>query len=360
MSATADATIEYFQKIGIDHRMYKIENSATNIRSLSFYRSEEVLEEFLSSIKKENKAIVFTKSATRAYELHKKFSDSVFVCSETGNSAYKRYVKKDKVEEMLNSEMFKEQFLFTTSTLDNGINFKDKSIKYIICDIEDIDILIQCIGRKRSLNGHDKVNIIVKSITNKEIYRKKKLAEELIEPALYLKNNDTAMYIRKYSKNDEASSNRLIYDRNIGDSLEYEKVVNEIKLYKVLYDIKIYDKMLSEENGFMNYLQDKLQQFSVSVIDDHCKITGLYDYLDNIVGQRLYKEEQKELISKIGLRDNYNRIQKSCDSLNSYFRNNKMPYHLRDKNRDGNRKLVDGSPNPKFNKTYWTLAKHIC
>ena len=45
----------------------------------------------------------------------------------------------------------------------------------------------------------------------------------------------------------------------------------------------------------------------------------LEEYLEGLIGKRLYKQEQKELINMIGLRDYRNRLQKSISIINSYL-----------------------------------------
>ena len=45
----------------------------------------------------------------------------------------------------------------------------------------------------------------------------------------------------------------------------------------------------------------------------------LKEYLETLVGKRLYKEDREELIEKVDLRDSYNRLQKSISAINSYL-----------------------------------------
>jgi hypothetical protein len=54
----------------------------------------------------------------------------------------------------------------------------------------------------------------------------------------------------------------------------------------------------------------------------------LETYLESIVGKKLLKEEQKELIETIGLKDARGRLQKGFKSLNTYFEENKLRYTI--------------------------------
>jgi len=56
------------------------------------------------------------------------------------------------------------------------------------------------------------------------------------------------------------------------------------------------------------------------------KVNNLEEYLESVIGKRLYKNEQKELIDIIGLKDKLGRIQKSIRQFNAYFEANRIPY----------------------------------
>ncbi|WP_339308728.1 DEAD/DEAH box helicase [Paenibacillus sp. FSL L8-0435] len=357
MSATADSSIEYFKHKGIQYRSYNVPHDYSHIKELIFYRNDKVLEKFLHTIPKNQKVICFTKSATRAADLHLLFKDSLFVCAEKTVSGVGKKIDKEKISHMLVNEMFEEKFLFTTSTLDNGINLKDRQIKYVIADIEDVDTLIQCLGRKRIIDGRDKVTIIIKDMSNKMMNKKMVQCERTIVPAKYLLETGSAEYIKKYRR----SNNPLIYDKAAKNVVGYEKVVNEIRYFKECYDQNLYNNLLNKEEGYINYMKDKLGQVNHSVLDDTVNKATISDYLDCIVGKRLYKDDQAELIKRIDLRDGRGRLQKDCDQLNMYFLKNDLPYSLNNNdrtNKDRRRKLEDGQINPNYNKRCWILAKY--
>lgn len=356
MSATADGAIEYFRFKGIQHRSYNVPHDYSHIKELIFYQNDKVLETFLHTIPKNQKAVCFSKSAKKAFTLHTLFKDSLFVCSASGSAKEKKYLDKERISRMLLEERFDEKFLFTTSTLDNGVNLKDEQIKYVIADIEDVDTLIQCLGRKRIASIRDKVTVIIKNISDKMINKKLEDCERTINPAKYLMENGSLAYVKKYRK----YISPVIYDTvAVGDD-KVEKVINELRYFKECYDKKFYEHILQEENGYMKYLQTKLQQNSCTVLDNTYEKATLSDYLDSMVGKRLYKEEQDELIKKINIRDGRNRLQRGCRIINEYFIENNIQYSVKDKMKDNRRKLNNNEPNPNYTKTYWLLAKYSC
>lgn len=353
MSATSNAMIEYFNSKSLKYHAYKLPFNFDHIEKLLFFKNDKVCEKFLRSIDPSDKVIYFSKSAKRAYELHETFENSMFVCSDSGTTKERRFLDKDKIMTMLQEEKFNEQFLFTTSTLDNGINLFDKEIKYIVASIIDIDILLQCLGRKRIIDKQDKVTVIIKDISNKMLNKLIDDGKRQLEPADYLIENGTYKYIQKYKK----KRSRLVYDKECSNNeSQYEKVINDLIYFKEQFDIRLFEKMMEQENGYMEYIKDLLMQDSYEVLDDEFEKSTICDYLDTLVNKRLFKEEQDKLINIINLRDNRNRQQKDIKMLNVYFESNNIPYTIRNL-ADKRRKLEDGSPNPYRDKRYWVVTK---
>nr|WP_275078639.1 DEAD/DEAH box helicase family protein [Paenibacillus sp. O199] len=353
MSATADITIDFFKFKDIEYRSYYVPHDYSHIKELLFYRDEKVLEKYLSKVRKGYKAIAFFTQATKAYELHKRFEDSMFVCAE-GNAEFKKYINKDQIRLMLTEETFNEKYLFTTSTLDNGINLRDQQLKYIVCDIQDVDVLIQCLGRKRIIDTKDKVTVVIKNITDKEIGQKIKAKNQIINPTQYLLENGSMKYIEKYPR---YYSNPLVYDKLNKDKTGYDKAVNELRFFKECSDKKNLELLLENQDGYLNHIKTKLQKENFIMLDEKYEKATLEDYLDERIGHRLYKEEQMKLAKKINLTDGRSRLQKSCNSFNTYFYDNCLPYTIKDKNIDQRRVLGDGSNNPNYKKSYWLIAK---
>ena len=76
---------------------------------------------------------------------------------------------------------------------------------------------------------------------------------------------------------------------------------------------------------------------------------NIIPYLNNIIGKKLYKEDQEELINIIDLKDSRGRMQKSISQLNNYFNINNIKLILKSK-----RKNI--RINEKVKKdTYWIL-----
>jgi hypothetical protein len=79
----------------------------------------------------------------------------------------------------------------------------------------------------------------------------------------------------------------------------------------------------------------------------------LENYLESIVGQRLLKDNQKELINRIQLKDARGRIQKSYTLFNAYFVENKIPYMIVPKKTSVR---IEGKPKMY---RYWEIINNV-
>ena len=74
-------------------------------------------------------------------------------------------------------------------------------------------------------------------------------------------------------------------------------------------------------------------------------------YLESLIGERLYKEQQLELIEKINLRDSRNRLQKLVSKMNKGLEMLGLNYIIISKIED---RVIDGK---RVKKTYWIVNK---
>ena len=74
---------------------------------------------------------------------------AIFNCSRYNNQ-YRKHRCNSEMSDLIKNERFEKLILITTSALEVGFNILDSDIHNIVIDgIDDIDSIIQCIGRKR-------------------------------------------------------------------------------------------------------------------------------------------------------------------------------------------------------------------
>lgn len=345
MSATGNYMRRYINNFkGIETINYELPIDYNFIKTLTFFYKNETLEKFIEEcIELNDKAIFFIQSAEKAYNLFKKYKKyCLFNCSKS-NKTYYKYVDEDKINNMLKNEKFEEQILITTTTMDSGVNIKDTDVKHIVCDVKDIGVLIQCLGRRRINNKikNDGINIYIKAINNNVLGGILTQLQKKVEMAEYLKEHTVKEYLQKYNRKLDYS--HIVYD----DIVEYEdnctKKINELMYFKCLIDITTIKIMLNfGKFGYVKYMSDLFGIEKYRLIEEEYKKETLEDYLEIITGKKLYKEEQKELIDVIDLRVN-RRQQKSYRKLNEGLKMIELPYII--------------LPKKSNSKRYWIVEK---
>lgn len=348
MSATGDYMKRYINKIKqIDTTDYKLPNNFQFIRELFFFNKDETMESFIQGAIEHNyKSIFFIQSATKAYELYKKFGEvAVFNCGKSDK--HYKYVDKDKINNILKNERFEELMLITTTCFDAGVNIIDEELTHVVCDVQDIDVLTQCIGRKRPQHNKDKINLHIKTITNQQLGGIETQLNKKVAMADYLNEYTVKEFIEKYPR--EHDKYDIIYDEIVEEDDKCTKKINELMRFKCKIDVaKIssiknlgdfsYCKHLAREFGFYDV---DLGYFYIVVEDMRMK-DELEGYLDSIVGEKLFNDEQKALINKIDLKVN-GRQQKSYKKLNDGLEMINLPFII--------------IPKKSGSKRYWIIEK---
>lgn len=364
MSATINTFNAFMNENNYKVKKYIIPRSFNPVMKLNFFNQDETMIKIIQNALQKSdsiKILYFCQSAKKAYEIHSEFkSDSMFLCSDS-NMSYVEYVDQDKLKNMLENEKFEDRLLVTTTCLDNGVNLCDTDLKIIIVDVENVDTVVQCIGRKRSqfIDGKskDKCIVYVKNLTNNYIGGRLRQAKQKIEMAEYLQEHSAKEFCLEYPRKQDYANLVYVSPFNSDDDIVNLKV-NEIMLFNYKQNIELYKSILNSKyhNGHKLLVQNALDLDSYSNVEEEEKNISLEEYLDSIKGNPLYKLDQKELVEKINLRKDGHLVKKYA-IFNTYFYEEKIPYIIYS-DTDTIRKLDDGSKNPNYQKVYWTIGKN--
>jgi len=227
LSATNEFIKEYLHnRKSITPKEYVLPANYDYLKPIEFYDDEQYLIDGLKKrIEKGEKALIFIESAIDCYELFKKFEEhSMFICSKS-HDKYK-YVDKEKQDQLLKNQRFEDLFLFTTQTLDSGLNIIDKDLHFVIVDIADPDVLVQCVGRKR-IKDHesDYVNLVVKNRSNGRLGYDKGNLTTRMKHAKFLEEHSQGEYDQMFYR--EPDPYQLVYFESLPNH-GYKIVVNEL------------------------------------------------------------------------------------------------------------------------------------
>ena len=126
--------------------------------------------------------------------------------------------------------------------------------------------------------------------------------------------------------------------------------------YKCKIDIFEIKKMLNKDrHGYCNYFKVLFGLSSYSVIEEDNKKNGLVCYLEKIVGRKLLKKEQLDLVKKVDIRRD-GKLLKSYGSLNAYFLEDDIHFEIKSET-DYAKRLEDGSKNSNYRKIFWKVYK---
>ncbi|PAD39843.1 hypothetical protein CHH53_03935 [Terribacillus sp. 7520-G] len=364
MSATGDSMKSYLSKVpNYTIQDYYLPNDYSHIKELSFFYKNETIEDIINhAIKTRTKTIVFLNDVEKAYELYKQHKQhALFNCSKTNGKGYYRYVDEEQIKNVLMREKFDHLLLITTTCMDSGLNIWDDSLKNIICDVTDVDSLIQCIGRKRVdllNNPNDKVNLYIKALNKQSLAR------------LYNRNNFKLKMVKNFlshgvesliqSNYRQVDHGQVLYD-DIDENGNLVKKINKTKYAKLNIDQELLNTLRtnSSKDVYCEFMADRLGQITAegttySIIEHNQERDDLNEYLYYMVGQvMLTRADREELINKINIKRN-GKLLKSLNSLNAYLDEAKYNYAIK---QFSTSRIIDGKKKNFANA--WKVVKLV-
>lgn len=296
--------------------------------TLHVYQNQISIEHVLSKAVNENvKAVCFSTNIQLLRDLYQKYQEcSLFICSES-NSEYAKYVDEDSKRTMLESEKLPCIILFATTCLDIGFNLNDTSIKYIICDLDDIDQIKQCIGRRRIKHETDSLQVYVKDQSTSMMQRSIKDWEKKIEPVIYFNRYGVVAYKQRYLQRQQYKPSGLIFwgsDERGNPLLQ----ASELTYRYYAHRIKRCREVLDSGKNFLNFLKG---EFDCNIFEREIALhsnPARYEYLLSVVGKEFDLQERKKFCRQLNyLDDNRNRA-KTIKKINTALKEEMLPFEV--------------------------------
>lgn len=295
MSATGDTIFKDLicnNLVTRDH-IYYIPRRYPHVEKVYSYIKEElvdIINDILGSNDNE-KILVFVNSIDRLKQLHDIYGDDAdYMCSGTNTVNFAN-------NQAIQNKTFGKRILVTTKVLDNGIDLVDDDLKHIVCEIFDIDSCLQCIGRKRPIDSLDTCCLYFMLYDRRAVRNFLNKNEEQLDPVLeYLSNKDKYLFdLNNLNINvrEITRKNRIFYT-DLDDKKLY---INHVRLNKYKVDNAILNRMIdtSYEQVLFEELGEEISQKRKTLKIKHDMIDTFQMYLDEITGDKLFKEQQQEL-----------------------------------------------------------------
>lgn len=323
LSATGDYVFEDMQQKDKDMTIYYLDRTWDNLQCIMSFSNAEYVKKLLKSIPKDEKCIVFCRSAMVAKELSEEFG-GVFNCSK---SNYKYTVDTALINGIFTREKFDCQFFFTTTACDNGVNLRDPALKHIICiGLTDPNQIIQCIGRKRTIDENDKATVYIQEPSKKQIAAHARiLKQELIVVNTYEEQEEKSEAVMIYYHGSEWYKNKY-FTKDETAPLGHR--VKETRVKATLSKIRMYEEMnkVSSMTYLLNLMRYKGHYHNTDNDDLVAYLKELYE--NKVVF--LTKEDRLPLLQKIDYWDNnHGKYVQTDRKLNEYLRNKNIPFQIK-------------------------------
>lgn len=331
LSATPYGMDEYlkerFNEHNIEYKEYVLSSMFDMITLRDFKSLDDIRFILDKALREGNKVIYTSANIAMLNMLHNEYKDSFFICSEF-NGIYYQYVDLYLKEEMVATETLPCSILFATTCMDIGFNVNDANIKYVICDLDDVDQITQCIGRRRVNGNNDKFTVYIKHLTKSNIKYKIEKLSARIEKVRYLINNGENGYLSKFGiDRNYTSKNDLII-------IDYEDKVLHVKpmmmsyLY-YLHRINTLQLILDDGLSFIDYVGKRLgckvdKKSLYADIKSDIKLVNVKRHIETVLikyhGKRLYNKSERDVfIKELNLRKDDRHLIKQISLLNNTF-----------------------------------------
>jgi len=222
---------------------YNFKRKYDYINTKYFSNKGDLLEK-IKNDRSSDKWLIFVSSKDSGkYFLEQLGNNSVFITSESKNS---QLPDGNVYNEIVKDEKFSCKVLISTSALDNGINFKDSSLKNIVIFTHDKTEFIQMLGRKRVLTN-EKVNLYICARDNTYFYKKLHTINSKIQAICCYKNNKL-LFMNNYIFNDDINKYSNVRQLFYSDE-KLEIQLNELAEKKLYLDKRFIEKMLGSLNS---------------------------------------------------------------------------------------------------------------
>lgn len=305
MSATVRILFDTWEKLGRisagQHYRLPVDYRFVSSVKFFYYGDEEL--DIIRRVKPGEKILVFVETVDKLRRLRDRLKEEDMVDVACLCSKYRKEAKEfDKLEDVLKDDVLLHQITLTTTTLYNGVDIKDRALKYIVSELWNPLINAQILGRKRPLDADDTCAVYFMW------YGEKRLRGLLQEVKTY-QLKPARKYQRK-SKNPDAWREYLHQDTTqaiLNTSHKCHTVVLDPLEGRYCLRRRAYLQALLERAALIKMLHYGYKEALLKAIDESllAKVERLdppplLDYLDAHLNEERYCEEWQKIFFEMG------------------------------------------------------------
>ncbi len=335
MSATIRGFIHLLQYVSpVWHNPIRLPRDYSYIDKLTFFTSEEHIEQIANEVITSNrKAIFFLSSAELTFKIYNRHKEHMIFAVSCSNKHF-RSMDHAAIEHMIGDKFFESNILITTSVLDSGFTLKDSAIDTILIDMFDPEEIVQCVGRKRILNKQDHVNLYIRNWSNQQINGIIKKLRDRLNNAMLVTEDEAKYHVINERQNDDSG---VVINEAAGvdeqGSMIYKRRLSITKLAGLDYLVNnLYPEVLNV--GYRKYIAKMFDfyypmsgQCEYDFMSKECD--NLTAFLDSITGKELLTIKDREpLIHAIHATNKNGTLLKNLDTLNDVLKEQGLPHRI--------------------------------
>lgn len=320
MSATARPFFDYWElrKMIPEGQHYRLPMDYRFVSSVKFfYRDDDELD-IIRRVQPGEKILVFVNTIAKLRKLRdtlkaEGIEDVACLCSK-----YRQEAEEfDKLDDVLKGNVLQHQVTLTTTTLYNGVDMKDRALKYVVSELWNPLVNAQILGRKRPLDEGDTCAVYLLHYPKERLEGEvKKIQKYQLEPVeAYKEWFDDKKAWKAYLHQPETleilkKSHTVVLDPREGEYCWRKRANLQARVERVFL-------LQMLEQGYQTELLKKIDESLLAKVER--LEPPLLEYLDAHLNEERYYQDWQKIFFELG--HIYNKADGHAEkSLPSYTR----------------------------------------
>ena len=301
MSATARPFFDYWElrKMIPEGQHYRLPMDYRFVSSVKFfYRDDDELD-IIRRVQPGEKILVFVNTIAKLRKLRdtlkaEGIEDVVCLCSK-----YRQEAEEfDKLDDVLKGNVLQHQVTLTTTTLYNGVDMKDRALKYIVSELWNPLVNAQILGRKRPLDEGDTCAVYLLHYPKERLEGElKKIEKYQLEPVkAYRKWFDDRKAWKAYLHQPETveilkKSHTVVLDPREGEYCWRKRATLQARVERVFL-------LQMLEQGYQTELLKKIDESLLAKVEP--LEPPLLEDLDTHLNEERYYQDWQKIFFELG------------------------------------------------------------
>ena len=302
MSATARPFFDYWElrKMIPEGQHYRLPMDYRFVSSVKFfYRDDDELD-IIRRVQPGEKILVFVNTIAKLRKLRDTLKadgieDVACLCSK-----YRQEAEEfDKLDDVLVGNVLQHQVTLTTTTLYNGVDMKDRALKYIVSELWNPLVNAQILGRKRPLDEGDTCAVYLLHYPKERLEGElKKIEKYQLEPVeAYRKWFDDRKAWKAYLHQPETveilkKSHTVVLDPREGEYCWRKRATLQARVERVFL-------LQMLEQGYQTELLKKIDESLLAKVE-RLDPPLLLEYLDAHLNEERYYQDWQKIFFELG------------------------------------------------------------